>query len=394
MFINFDIPDNGVGVITVTPISFTKDGLKSSPKPSDEEKFRVSSSDIFSTVLSIVFRLIAVSLNISLAIEYYNRKLFYYSGWTVLCIVLPCIITTLIYVKMYLDDCNAEGSCKKWSAGKIIWVLFITPFFFRYWRSLIYSIKCKRCETSNNLEAQKKYYKKMMREECDVALVRIFECTLETTPQKVLQIGIILSDLEINLMQFLAILSYFGSMAWCIVFYNRYNRFYQKDKEQMTTSAVTLQFLFNFCLLVGRTLSIAIVASLFPLEILIACLLHAFAFGLATFFIDRPTFCSKQCFGSMVFSMLLGCVYIFMYILTKEGKTFFKYLCYYGIYILENVVCVVVFWMFALTRLSFILIPLVVLPLALSFFGVIFMIVYYKFYHPNITARREIVLTS
>lgn len=92
----------------------------------------------------------------------------------------------------------------------------------------------------------------------------------------------------------------------------------------------------------------------------------------------------------MVFSMLLGCVYVFMYILTKEGKTFVKYLCYYGIYILENMACVFVFWMFALTRLSFILIPLVVLPLALSFFGVVFMIVYYRFYHPNITAREEI----
>lgn len=50
-------------------------------------------------------------------------------------------------------------------------------------------------------------------------------------------------------MQLLAILSYFCSMAWCIVFYNRYNRFFQKDKEQMTTTAVFLQFLFNFCLL-------------------------------------------------------------------------------------------------------------------------------------------------
>lgn len=48
----------------------------------------------------------------------------------------------------------------------------------------------------------------MMREECDVALVRIFECTLETTPQKVLQIGIILSDLEIHSKKFLILMSF------------------------------------------------------------------------------------------------------------------------------------------------------------------------------------------
>ena len=88
-----------------------------------------------------------------------------------------------------------------------------------------------------------------MREEADVALVRIFECTLETTPQKILQIAIILQDLEITELQIVALILYFGSMAWCIVFYNRYNRFLQKDKEQMTATAVFLQFLFNFCLL-------------------------------------------------------------------------------------------------------------------------------------------------
>lgn len=101
MFINFDIPDNGVGVITVTPIAFTKDGLKSSAKPTrDEDNFRVSFSDILSTVLSMLFRLIAVGMNIGLAVEYYNRHLFYYSMWTVICIIFPLIITTLIYVKM------------------------------------------------------------------------------------------------------------------------------------------------------------------------------------------------------------------------------------------------------------------------------------------------------
>lgn len=102
MFINFDIPDHG-GVITVTPIAFTRNGLRSSQnngKPSDEENFRVSSVDIFSTVLSMVFRLIGVGMNIGLAVEYYNRNLIYYSMWTILCIVFPMIITTLIYVRM------------------------------------------------------------------------------------------------------------------------------------------------------------------------------------------------------------------------------------------------------------------------------------------------------
>ena len=103
MFINFDTTDNGV--ITVTPITFTNTKGKGS-HPNDDahdrchETFTVSNADIFQTIVSMLFRLLAVGMNISLAVEYYNRRLYYNCCWTVLCIGLPMIVTTLIYLKM------------------------------------------------------------------------------------------------------------------------------------------------------------------------------------------------------------------------------------------------------------------------------------------------------
>lgn len=38
-----------------------------------------------------------------------------------------------------------------------------------------------------------RYYDRLIKEDSDVALVRIFECFLEAAPQKILQISIILS---------------------------------------------------------------------------------------------------------------------------------------------------------------------------------------------------------
>lgn len=43
---------------------------------------------------------------------------------------------------------------------------------------------------------QKKWFDRLINEESDVALVRIFECFLEVAPQKILQISIILSGEE------------------------------------------------------------------------------------------------------------------------------------------------------------------------------------------------------
>lgn len=60
----------------------------------------------------------------------------------------------------------------------------------------MYTVKCKRAEMQNNKIEQKKWFERLIDEDSDVALVRIFECFLEAAPQKILQISIILSGEE------------------------------------------------------------------------------------------------------------------------------------------------------------------------------------------------------
>lgn len=48
----------------------------------------------------------------------------------------------------------------------------------------------------NDREEQKRWFTRLVNEDSDVALVRIFECFLEAAPQKILQISIILSGEE------------------------------------------------------------------------------------------------------------------------------------------------------------------------------------------------------
>lgn len=67
---------------------------------------------------------------------------------------------------------------------------------YRYWKTLVYTIKCKRAELQNDRVEQKKWFERLINEDSDVALVRIFECFLEAAPQKILQITIVLSGEE------------------------------------------------------------------------------------------------------------------------------------------------------------------------------------------------------
>lgn len=66
----------------------------------------------------------------------------------------------------------------------------------RYWKTLVYMVKCKQSEIRNDKVKQKMWHERLVSEDSDVALVRVFECFLEAAPQKILQISIILSGEE------------------------------------------------------------------------------------------------------------------------------------------------------------------------------------------------------
>jgi hypothetical protein len=65
---------------------------------------------------------------------------------------------------------------------------------YRYCDSLSYALKSRRAEKQQDSTSQRLYYEKMLKEDSDVALLRVFECFLEAAPQQILQISILLVD--------------------------------------------------------------------------------------------------------------------------------------------------------------------------------------------------------
>ncbi|XP_065363535.1 XK-related protein 4 [Calliphora vicina] len=350
----------------------------------------ISYGEIFSTAISIIFRAITVCINVKLAVNYYNQGHQDYFIWTVICIVTPMFITILIHANMCYQDGKFNGGfCK---ILQTLCLVLISSFLFRYWNSLLYAIKCKRAEIMGDKEEKLKNYKLNIREESDVAFIRLFECFLEAAPQKILQISIVLAHIDkMTNLQIIAITSYFGSMAWCLSVYHRYNRYSQSDKYNISTNGVILQLCWHFCISVSRTLCIAFVASIFPLWLLIACLVHALLFGFVTFIVDRPKF-ARNSFCNFLFCLVLGVVYIFTYISVRDAPTRYKYLIYYIFCSLENIICVLLFIFYAnndLRSLAILFYPLCAMALAFYYVGILFMVIYYLYFHPRITARNS-----
>ncbi|KAJ6649438.1 XK-related protein 6 [Pseudolycoriella hygida] len=363
--------------------------LSSSPT---EEDFTVTYCDIFWTIISVLGRIISILITINVAFNYYRNDQFDYFWWTVICFTVPMLVTTFLQISIYLQDFNASRSSKTPSFCEFLWFVIVFPFLFRYCQTLTYAIASKRAERANKKEEQRKYFELLIHEDSDVALIRIFECFLEAAPQKILQITIILNEGRMNVPQILSILSSFLSMAWCIASYHRCIRFAQVDKANISWWGTIMQWLCHFLVSLSRVLSIAAIASLFPKWTLISCSIHAMLMALWIFLFDASPFCSSSMFLSFSFSLVLGMVFIFNYILPKVGRTRYRYTIFYSICFVENVICVYFFYNFAshdtMEKSYFILIcVLAIVPFIL---GIAFMIIYYTRFHPNIIVRREV----
>lgn len=232
----------------------------------------------------------------------------------------------------------------------------------------------------------------MVMEESDVSLIRIIECFMDACPHKIIHMTAILQyGLHPTISQILSLSSAFTGFAWSLTAYSRCIRLAQADKRQLSFAGIGIQCVWHFCVTLARVLSIVLLASVFPVYTVIAIATHAFVMTLWVFLLDRSPFCSYTAFHSFGFSMIFGAVFIFTYILPKETKkTFSRYLFFYVLTGIENVAAIVIFIL--CSSLSTItVIAFSALPIVSFLVGIGAMLLYYKFLHPNILSRRDLM---
>lgn len=124
---------------------------------------------------------------------------------------------------------------------------------------------------------------------------------------------------------------------------------------------------------------------------LVSFSVHAIVMGLWVFIFDRSPFCSNTWIHSLFFSLILGFVFIFNYILPKSRQTRYRYAIFYTICFLENIICVVLYVNYSSEedkQEDYFLI-LCILSIVPFIVGVFFMILYYLWFHPNLVSRRN-----
>lgn len=257
---------------------------------------------------------------------------------------------------------------------------------------MIYQVKSRRAEKNGDTERQRHYYKLVLLEESDVSLIRIIECFLDACPHKILHMTAILqAGLVCTNAQILSLVSAFSGFAWSLTQYSRCVRLAQPDKRQLSLAGIVIQCIWHFFVTFSRVISIVLIASVFPSYTIFAVIAHWFLMTLWVFVLDRSPFCSYTSIHSLGFSMIIGAVFIFTYILPKQTKTTFsRYTFFYLLTGIENFIAIATFFHFS-NLSSAIVYVLCTLPIVSFVVGIGAMIIYYNFLHPNILSRRNLM---
>ncbi|XP_017120586.1 XK-related protein 6 isoform X1 [Drosophila elegans] len=329
----------------------------------------ISKLSMMLTGVSIPWRFVSIFINWSLALEYWMEESYGYCAWTVGSIIVPMVVTSVIYIHIL----RAAHLGQERIVDRGVYSNAVISYLFRDGYALNYALKYSEAKKRDDQEEEIRYYQKLLTEECNVGFVRLFDSFLESAPQKVLQLVIVLRSIkDFTYYRVIAFVVYFGNIAWCIQAHNHSNRLVQLDKHDIPAKGRFLQFMFLLCLTVSRTLCIAYMASLFPVETLIICATHACLCGSVLFLVDSPMIAESRLMNYL-YCLCFGVVYLFIFTPVKDSPTKYKYAFYLTFCLLQNTFAC------ALYIPLYLSIAIIVLYVV----GIMLILFYYSNCHPN-----------
>ena len=212
-------------------------------------------------------------------------------------------------------------------------------------------------------------------------------------------IFLFLSHLFSVIFQLASIISSLIYISWSLASYHRAVRRCIPSKRKMSVMAIILQILWRFFTLTSRLVAIGLFISAYSYWILPIAIGH---WGVMTIWImhQGTSFCRSEQL-EYLFNMIIGTVYLFCLLNIKDEPTRYKYSAYYVIVFIENTLFIALWYMKVTSHslssiigvgspspMQSITVNHTALAIASGVFGsffagIVFMLLYYRFFHPN-----------
>ncbi|XP_061571529.1 XK-related protein 6 [Cololabis saira] len=342
-----------------------------------------------------------VGTDLCLALDYYRRRDFLWFGLTLFFVLVPSVLVQILSFRWFVQDYTGgglgevEGLTKRgavalgclypgrdrlqlasiWLWQAVIHVLQLGQVW-RYIRTLYLGVMSRRQK-----DHQRRWYWAMMFEYADVNMLRLLETFLESAPQLVLQLCIMIQENRAETLQCISSLASLLSLAWVLASYHKLLRDSRDDQRSMSYRGALLHLLWRLFTISSRVLSLALFASLFHIYFGIFVVVHwcAMAFWVVH---GGTDFCMSK-WEEVLFNMVVGIVYIFCWFNVKEGQTRYRMVVYYIVVLAENTILTGLWYAYRDPVLTDSYAVPALCGVYLTFAGgVLVMLLYYGFLHP------------
>ncbi|CAF1416342.1 unnamed protein product [Rotaria sordida] len=290
---------------------------------------------------------------------------------------------------------------------RIIILVLQLDLCLKYIRGLYYT--WKGFQKRHNPKWKRFYLTKQILIDADIALLRVFDCFMDSGSQVILQLYIMLRLGSMSMKfdtlfakQCLSIISSLGSLAYALSGYSRCWRHMQlthspqgwpkgKAPPQLVSWWSTIiQWFWYLFLITPRVLALAMFAATFRSWFWIILVGHWFGmlFWILRFrtifcISDQTKYNPREAIFEKCYNLVCSYIFIFCYMNLRKGDTRLHYIGFYTIYYIENISFSIIYAIHSAETNSVLKYSLVTFVCVGFWFAVFFQFIYYRFLHPS-----------
>lgn len=332
-----------------------------------------------------------IGTDVALALKYFQEEHFVWGGLTLAFVLMGLLFTQIFSYSWYWDDMNntftnpegkptISGMSK---GGLTILHFFGMGIFTRYYHLLQKGFSVVwTASNSYVLEERRLVHQKLFGLATDLSMLKLFEAFLESVPQLLLQLYILLDQKEVSVMQCLSMVFSFFNIAWALVDYRRCLRRSLPQIQEMPSGLPTLIYLlYKLFTITSLILSYSLLLRLstysiiaFPIIWLVATIWTCCL---------QTDFCTSKIL-EFLYRAVIGVILTFTFFNVKGQDTKMEMIVYYFLYSLINLTAPS---LLALLRpelqTATFLLTISGLILGCSLLGLVCLMLYYVFLHPR-----------
>nr|XP_045616315.1 uncharacterized protein LOC123769273 [Procambarus clarkii] len=319
-------------------------------------------------VISMGTFAVDVCTDLNLVIRYYLSGSLIWASLTLALVLVPAIIVMVLSMRWHIVDEHPVTKCY-WATHICLWGIM-----HRYIIMFKTGLRLKARKTLARTDFDELY-----RQQSDVCMLRMFESFMESAPQLILQLYIMMSYNDYSIWTGITAFTSMLSVGWGIAAYTKAMRNTRLDKHKMTLSGLVLQTLWRVGMLSARVSALALVATILEAWILLIMGLHLIA--MFVWVVNQKTGFSSTKWEESIFNFIMAVTYCFCFFNLREGPSRWRMVTFYTITAAENLAFVLTYFLMAPHKLWLKYTALAVVVGGMTV-GLSCMVLYYRFFHP------------